>query len=138
MINMDDLISKRNVIEHIVSQYNDHGEAIPEWLHIGDLPSEQGEQREEAIIDPVDLVRNLADRIGIHQLYAIAWDMRGEPAQRTGRWIKADTHNYLLFKNDRIYKCSNCGRLLDFEGVNGGRGDANFCPNCGAEMEVDA
>lgn len=55
-------------------------------------------------------------------------------AQRTGRWIKADTHNYLFFKNDRIYKCSNCGHLLDFEGVNGGRGDANYCPNCGAEM----
>ena len=50
------------------------------------------------------------------------------------KWIKADTHNYLWFKNDRVYKCSNCGNLLDFEGVNGGRGDANYCPNCGADM----
>lgn len=53
------------------------------------------------------------------------------------KWIKADTHNYLWFKNDRVYKCSNCGNLLDFEGVNAGRGDANYCPNCGAEMEGD-
>ncbi len=53
------------------------------------------------------------------------------------KWIKADTHNYLWFKNDRVYKCSNCGNLLDFEGVNAGRGDANYCPNCGAEMKED-
>lgn len=53
------------------------------------------------------------------------------------KWIKADTHNYLWFRNDRVYKCSNCGNLLDFEGVNAGRGDANYCPNCGAEMEVN-
>lgn len=29
------------------------------------------------------------------------------------------------------YKCSWCGNTLDFNGVNCGRGDANFCPNCG-------
>lgn len=31
------------------------------------------------ICDPVELVRDLADKIGINQLYAIARDMRGEP-----------------------------------------------------------
>lgn len=31
------------------------------------------------VYDPVDLVRELADKIGIHQLYAIARDLRGEP-----------------------------------------------------------
>ena len=30
-------------------------------------------------IDPVDLVRDLAERIGIHQLYAITVNLRGEP-----------------------------------------------------------
>ncbi len=53
------------------------------------------------------------------------------------KWIKADTHNFLWFKNDRVYKCSNCGNFLDFEGVNFGRGDAYYCPNCGAEMRED-
>lgn len=33
---------------------------------------------EKVIYDPVELVRDLADRIGIHQLYAIARDIRGE------------------------------------------------------------
>lgn len=36
-----------------------------------------------------------------------------------------------------VYKCSNCGNFLDFRGVNAGRGDANYCPNCGAKMEKD-
>ena len=31
------------------------------------------------VMDPVDLVRDLADKIGIHQLYAIARDLGGEP-----------------------------------------------------------
>ena len=31
-----------------------------------------------AVCDPYDLVKDLADKIGIHQLYAIARDMRGE------------------------------------------------------------
>ena len=52
-----------------------------------------------------------------------------------GKWIKADTHNYWFFKkNDRVYKCSICGNLLNFEDVNGGRGNTTYCPNCGADM----
>ena len=31
-------------------------------------------------------------------------------------------------------QCSICGNTLDMRGVNVGRGDANFCPNCGAQM----
>ena len=76
------------------------------------------------------------------RVVCVTWDdavvlMKAAPIieeRKHGRWIKADTHNYLFFKNDRVYKCSICGNLLDFEGVNGGRGDANFCPNCGAVM----
>lgn len=41
----DDLISKSKVIEHIAQQYTAHGEIIPEWLHIGDLPSAQPERK---------------------------------------------------------------------------------------------
>ena len=33
----------------------------------------------DIVCDPVELVKDLADKIGIHQLYAIARDMRGEP-----------------------------------------------------------
>lgn len=33
---------------------------------------------ETPVIDPVELVKDLADKIGIHQLYAIVKDLRGE------------------------------------------------------------
>ena len=36
-----------------------------------------------------------------------------------------------------IYICLYCGNTLDMHGVNGGRGSANFCPNCGADMRED-
>lgn len=34
-----------------------------------------------------------------------------------------------------IVTCSRCGNSLSMNGVNGGRGDANYCPNCGAKMD---
>ena len=36
----------------------------------------------------------------------------------------------------RVYRCNQCGNFLDFDGVNAGRGDENFCPNCGAKMDA--
>lgn len=51
---------------------------------------------------------------------------------KTGHWIDAKVGK-MFPSND--YKCSECGNILDFDGVNCGRGDANFCPNCGAEMK---
>ena len=45
----------------------------------------------------------------------------------SGKWRKID-------KLGRIVKCSKCGNTLALYGVNTGRGDANFCPNCGADM----
>ena len=35
----------------------------------------------------------------------------------------------------RVYRCNQCGNFLDFDGANAGRGDTNFCPNCGAKMD---
>lgn len=48
---------------------------------------------------------------------------------RHGHWIAVSTT-----KRERIFKCSVCRNVLDFDGVNAGRGDANYCPNCGAKM----
>ena len=50
-----------------------------------------------------------------------------EPERKKGEWIKVGHWG-------RSYKCNRCGNHLDFDGVNAGRGDVNFCPNCGAEM----
>lgn len=44
-----------------------------------------------------------------------------------GEWIKMD-------KRGNNVRCSKCGNTLDLRGVNAGRGDANHCPNCGADM----
>lgn len=54
-----------------------------------------------------------------------------KPKRKYGEWINAKVGK-LFPSND--YKCSKCGNILDFNGVNCGRGDANFCPNCGADM----
>ena len=56
-----------------------------------------------------------------------------------GKWI----HPGGKFSRDknvdrRILTCSICGNMLSMEGVNAGRGDANFCPNCGADMREES
>lgn len=51
-----------------------------------------------------------------------------EPERKTGKWKKIGHWG-------RHYRCDQCGNTLDFDGVNVGRGDANFCPNCGARLE---
>lgn len=61
---------------------------------------------------------------GIHALPSV------QPSKK-GEWINTKVGK-LFPSND--YKCSVCGNILDFDGVNCGRGDANFCPNCGADM----
>lgn len=50
-----------------------------------------------------------------------------QPEPKIGRWEKMEARG-------RVYRCNQCGNFLDFDGVNVGRGDANFCPNCGAKM----
>ena len=55
------------------------------------------------------------------------WNKRAEPERKNGEWIKVGHWG-------RSYKCNQCGNYLDFDGVNAGRGDANFCPNCGTDM----
>ena len=50
---------------------------------------------------------------------------------QSGEWIMK--HDGVIFKRTWGV-CSCCGNTLDFDGLNAGRGDANFCPNCGANM----
>ena len=53
---------------------------------------------------------------------------------RHGKWIDEEELKRPWFKH-HVYKCSECGNILDFDGLNAGRGDANYCPNCGARMD---
>ena len=53
-----------------------------------------------------------------------------------GHWIgESQTRVDKVFFPSRVFKCSVCGNYLDFDGVNVGRGSANYCPNCGAKMD---
>lgn len=52
-----------------------------------------------------------------------------QPERKMGKWKKLSRSWF----HDNV-QCSECGNTLDMNGVNAGRGDANFCPNCGANM----
>ena len=42
-------------------------------------------------------------------------------------------------KRKSVCRCSECGNFLTVrpDTLNGGRGDMNYCPNCGAKMDGD-
>lgn len=50
--------------------------------------------------------------------------------EKTGRWI--DDGCYAEGHSDHAYRCSECG-----EHYIGYVGEFNYCPNCGAKMEVE-
>ena len=50
-----------------------------------------------------------------------------QPEPKRGKWIKTARWG-------RVYYCDQCRNYLDLDGVNAGRGSANWCPNCGADM----
>ena len=84
----------------------------------------------------LDAIQQRADRVD--SVYIAFWEgliiaqdivknvPSAEPDRKTGRW---EDSGWKI-----IYRCSECGNYLDFSGLNAGRGDANFCPNCGADM----
>ena len=55
---------------------------------------------------------------------------------RHGKWLDLEAFKRPWFRH-HIFECSVCRNTLDMDGVNAGRGDANYCPNCGAKMEAE-
>jgi hypothetical protein len=108
---MPKYISREELIEALEADYNSDWDRLPDT---GDYV--------EGVRDEYDDVLTIICR------------MKGTDAQpvRRGRWIKQEG-----FWNKNTVKCSLCGNYLNMNGVNGGRSDANFCPNCGARMGLD-
>ena len=52
-------------------------------------------------------------------------------AEKTGRWIEED-----MFDGDVAYRCSECNELFWIESGTPKDNEYNFCPKCGAKMEV--
>jgi len=80
----------------------------------------------KAVMDPVVLVKDLADKIGIHQLYAIARDMRGETEADTDELkreieeFKAQV-NYLRSQNENLRgEIKGLRFAIRCDGVSGG------------------
>ena len=102
--------------------------------YIDEVPSAQPEYKElqdwktdfKGFIDALDMPRD--DYRGIMKYI----DEVPSAQPKRGKWI-VKTDGFVI---KRVWGvCSECGNTLDFSGVNAGRGDANFCPNCGAKME---
>ena len=70
----------------------------------------------------------------VTSFWGIEKRLRGLPTidpVKHGRWMPTSHSRWV---KDHVYRCSVCGNILDMYGVNAGRGDANYCPNCGAKM----
>lgn len=90
------------------------------------------------IIDADELIET-AHRIRLDSRERIEQMIESAPTVdpvKHGQWISVSQTKFeKLFFHSRVFRCSICGNYLDFDGVNFGRGSANYCPNCGAKME---
>ena len=88
-------------------------------------------RRQDVLNLPQSVERNLRGEIVERSIDVKAIEAL-EPADvvqvRHGKWKKIGVWG-------RVYRCNQCGNFLDFDGVNAGRGAANFCPNCMAKMD---
>ena len=69
--------------------------------------------------------------------YLMAVDALRAEGDKQGEWLDLDEGFKRRWFRHHMYKCSRCGNTLDMDGVNAGRGDANYCPNCGAKMRKE-
>lgn len=84
------------------------------------------------VYDPVDLVKDLSDKIDIDQLYAIVLDMYGKGAlidsetRKKGKWKRAYLDHETMGERPSILYCSICNQCTTYP--------TNYCPHCGADM----
>ena len=82
-----------------------------------------------------DPLFDLVERYGVSGVINAEPTVDAEPV-RHGKWVDTETFKRPWFRH-HIFECSVCRNTLDMDGVNAGRGDANYCPNCGARMDAE-
>ncbi len=118
-------------------------------------------QPEPTDIDAKEAVYNLAEKIGIHQLFALTVELRGEPIQPEPTYEQVEEYCkkrclhvvtadfFESTKPQRLghwikhidpfggeqYECSECGVLWEFADGTPEDNEAYFCPKCGAKMK---
>ena len=87
-----------------------------------------------------DYISRTAALKAIYTSTAPALEVKAMPAAdvvevRHGMWSIVES-----WKRKSVYRCSECGNFLTVrpDTLNGGRGDMNFCPNCGADMRDES
>ena len=94
----------------------------------------RGSYIRHVLIDDADAVlEQVFKEVTIDAITMTECVMEQEPSEDVQPVVPA----HWIDQGHKIFKCSNCGTFLDFSGVNAGRGDANYCPNCGARMDKD-
>ena len=94
----------------------------------------RGSYIRHVLIDDADAVlEQVFKEVTIDAITMTECLMEQEPSED----VQPVVHAHWIDQGHKIFKCSNCGNYLDFDGVNAGRGNANFCPNCGAKMDEE-
>lgn len=89
------------------------------------------------LIDKDALVQELDDKEIPYnaEIGKIIWEAPVIEERKKGKWIIEESLGYIF--RSIYFVCPFCRNTLDRDRLNAGRGDANFCPNCGAELEMN-
>ena len=107
--------------------------ADKKWLYCTDCDKRKGKKRGK-MVTLYEIGEAPCKSCGIHDMLE---EVEVYPAADVRPVVRGEWLNDFCGKgrfSKRIVQCSLCGNFLDLDGVNAGRGDANYCPNCGADM----
>lgn len=138
-----DCISRQAAIDEIKEIYEWHDNVTKERIieHFERLPSAQPEQPLEIqeILDYLDTALHPIVSPEHWNVYSELHDMistlpSAQPERKNGEWI----HKPDIYLDEQTWECSECGEPWIFIEGTPSENNANFCPNCGADMRGEA